>query len=151
MLNAFILPVQAQKVAPVQLSWLGDKVPGISSGVSWGVPFPEGAVKPGSSFLLENSAGDLIPVQSWPMAYWPDGSLKWAGCSSVLDPTSGSDFLLSSVRKKDAIIPEQKVEVEEKEEVVIINTGRISCKIPRKGNEIISSLKVTTQVSNAEF
>ena len=115
--------------------------PGISTGVSWGVPFPEGAVKPGISFLLQNSAGDGFPVQSWPMAYWPDGSLKWAGCSSVLDAAAGSDFQLVSVRKKDVLIPEQRVVVEELVDSVLINTGLIVCEIPRKGNELISSLK----------
>ncbi|WP_084958084.1 Tat pathway signal sequence domain protein [Thermoactinospora rubra] len=43
-------------------------------GVTWGVPWPRGAVAAGSSFALR----DGTPVQSWITATWPDGSVKWS-------------------------------------------------------------------------
>src|SRR5665811_2367333 len=42
--------------------------------VTWGVPWPRGQVSTDASFRLGE-----VPVQSWPLATWPDGSLKWSG------------------------------------------------------------------------
>jgi hypothetical protein len=36
----------------VTLSWLGSEPPLVSAGVSWGVPWPQGAVRPGANFSL---------------------------------------------------------------------------------------------------
>jgi len=46
----------------------------VDSGVSFGVPWSNGAVKPDATFSL-SSEGKQLPLQSWPLAYWPDGSL----------------------------------------------------------------------------
>ncbi len=84
--------VFAQNITPIKLSWLGGKPPALSTGVSWGVPLPEGKIKPSTGFSLKNAAGQNMPVQSWPLAYWPDGSLKWVGLSTVVDSNAGTYF-----------------------------------------------------------
>lgn len=71
--------VSAQENHFVKLSWLGEKVPILSTGVSWGVPLPEGKVDPSSLYSLKNDHGQDMPFQSWPLAYWSDSSLKWVG------------------------------------------------------------------------
>jgi hypothetical protein len=53
--------------------WLDGTAPQAVEGVTFGVPWPRGALKKDTAFRL----GDLA-VQSWPIAYWPDGSLKWS-------------------------------------------------------------------------
>ena len=30
---------------------------------------------------LRTAGGDRVPVQTWPIGYWPDGSLKWSACA----------------------------------------------------------------------
>lgn len=40
-----------------------------------------------TSFALTDAEGKGVPVQSAPLAYWPDGSLKWSGHS--IPPNSG--------------------------------------------------------------
>jgi hypothetical protein len=47
-------------------------------GVAWGVPWPRGTVRPGEPFGLADAEGRAVPVQSWPLATWPDGSVKWS-------------------------------------------------------------------------
>jgi YetA-like protein len=76
-----LAPAQGQKPIPaaVQLHWLDGAPPSISQGVSWGVPWPRGAMKRETTFTLSDSKGNQVPVQTWPLAYWPDGSLKWTG------------------------------------------------------------------------
>jgi hypothetical protein len=62
----------------VDLSWLGGAPRHVEGGVVWGAPWPRGALKPSAS-LRATAAGGEIPLQTWPLAYWPDGSLKWTG------------------------------------------------------------------------
>lgn len=139
------VPILGQTEPNVQLSWLEGDPPALSAGVSWGVPFPEGQVKKESYFLLTNTQGDSMTVQSWPLAYWPDGSLKWAGLSTVIDSKADSTYQL-----KTAKVPFNKhlgpqVSLNEIGQVVQINTGILQCEIPRQGNKIISSLKINNQ------
>ncbi len=44
---------------------------------SFGCIWKKGECHSDSSFLLKNSEGQSIPVQSRVTAYWPDGSVKW--------------------------------------------------------------------------
>jgi len=36
-----------------------------------------------TTFSLTDAQGKALPVQTWPLAYWPDGSLKWSGLAAV--------------------------------------------------------------------
>jgi hypothetical protein len=60
------------------LHWL-DGVPAAPAEAAWGVPWPRGQVREGTPFALTTSSGRPVPVQTWPLAWWPDGSLKWTG------------------------------------------------------------------------
>ena len=137
--------VSAQPGSTVQLSWLGADSPALSTGVSWGVPFPEGQVKPGSNFSLKNAKGNPMAVQAWPLAFWPDGSLKWIGFSTVVDANSGSTFELQPVKETNANPSVPKVSVKETADNILINTGILQCDIPKKGTQLISSLKINNQ------
>src|SRR5258708_38993464 len=71
-----------QRPGEVSLNLLDGKALGLDSGVSFGVPWQQGVIKRESTFSL-NADGKHLPVQSWPLGYWPDGSLKWSGFASV--------------------------------------------------------------------
>ena len=82
------LALEAQEATPVspnsaQLRWLGNAAPSIDTGVSFGVPWPRGAVSKSQTFALTASDGAALPLQSWPLAYWPDGSIKFSGFATV--------------------------------------------------------------------
>src|SRR4051794_37123428 len=53
--------------------------PLVTTGVSFGLPWVRGAVQKGESLQLVDAKGQPLPLQTWPMAYWPDGSVKWTG------------------------------------------------------------------------
>ncbi len=73
---------------PVVLRWIGDKG---SGPVTFGVPFDKGEVSE-AAFTLKTDKGILLPLDTWRLASWPDGSAKWQafttlvpeGCDSVL-------------------------------------------------------------------
>ena len=139
----------AQGIDPIKLSWLGGNPPGLSTGVSWGVPLPEGKIASSTNFSLKNDQGQAMPVQSWPLAYWPDGSLKWIGLSSIVDTLSGATFelacpagrLLSGQTTEDNLT-KTKVEVTETNDDILVNTGVIQCDIPKRGEQLISFIKM---------
>src|SRR5689334_19520232 len=79
--------------AAVSVNWLGGQSPQGTSGVSWGVPWPRGAVQKGTQFQLRSGATTL-PLQSWTLAYWPDGSIKWAGFATVASPGANGPFTI---------------------------------------------------------
>src|SRR5438105_4746167 len=73
------------------INWLGATAPSIESGVSWGVPWPRGTVHKEQTFTLSAADGPNLPLESWPLAYWPDGSMKWIGYATIAGPgTTGT-------------------------------------------------------------
>ncbi|MCB0642842.1 MAG: hypothetical protein KDC44_14435, partial [Phaeodactylibacter sp.] len=123
----------AQQANTVMLKWLGDQAPALQSGVSWGVPFAEGTVSPSSAFRLKNSAGQAQQVQTWPMAYWPDGSIKWIGVSTVVPPEADSVFYFGTVKKAAVVNTGHQIQLTESKDRIQINTGAIQCELPRSG------------------
>ena len=108
----------------IRLSWVGEKPPSQAAGVSFGVPWPQGAVRSGSEFRLRIGAGDL-PLQSWPLAYWPDGSLKWSGFATVVPASLNEAVILS----RDSSSAQGMVSVKRNGAAVVVNTGAMSCSI----------------------
>ena len=132
----------AQNVAPIKLSWLGGIPPALSTGVSWGIPLPEGKVAPSSSYSLKNENGQIMSVQSWPLAYWPDGSLKWVGLSTVVDTNAGTTFELEPVEASGNKSLKTTVKVTETNDEVLVNTGVLQCDIPKHGKQLIRYIKM---------
>ncbi|MBZ9630063.1 hypothetical protein LB465_04665 [Salegentibacter sp. LM13S] len=136
----------AQDREGVELSWLGDSSPEISTGVSWGVPFPEGEVKSINQFELINKEGDQLPLQSWNLAYWPDGTLKWLGFATVVETGDGSGFTLMSTDRGAKSTTKSNLIVKENADSIQIDTGVLQCRIPKRGSQIFSDLRIGNEV-----
>lgn len=127
---------------PVPLNWLGGQEPAIAGGVSWGLPWPRGAIKKDQAFTLTDANGGTIPLQSWPLAYWPDGSLKWIGFAAPAGMKKGPFKLSPGGTAASAT----QMQVSDQEAVVRINTGPLQCIVPKSGGSLIDSLQVNGQV-----
>ncbi|MBE7539129.1 MAG: Tat pathway signal sequence domain protein [Opitutaceae bacterium] len=77
----------------VPLHWLEGGAPRASFGSTWGVSWPRGKFRPDATFALKSDAGEPVPVQNWPLATWPDGSLKWTA-HAIAGEVSGEHFEL---------------------------------------------------------
>ncbi|MDE6022223.1 MAG: hypothetical protein K2G13_01850, partial [Muribaculaceae bacterium] len=66
----------------IPLEWVGD-VPNTDFPVTLGVPFDPGSVLNTKSLSLA-SGNQEYPTDAWPLAFWPDGSLKWAAVSGTV-------------------------------------------------------------------
>ena len=140
--NLFAAPAPAQTAAvvaasrAVSLSWLGQEPPAIPTGVSWGVPWPQGAVARNAAFGLSATGGSL-PLQSWPLAYWPDGSIKWTGFATVLPAGFQGPVTLSPGSPASG-----NLSVKNDGKQVLIDTGALQCSIPLTGSNLITSIAI---------
>lgn len=164
MLSAIVLmPLTAGLVTggqtdPVQLHWLGDHPPLLDQGVCWGVPWTPGSVKKDQSFMLTDAEGRILPLQTWPLATWPDGSIKWLGCATVVSSGQKAPLNLKAGDKSNVVSsgqatplnlqagdrpnPGQGMEIKQSDAEIEINTGAVSCRIPRRGRQLVKEMLV---------
>jgi len=134
-------------VDPVQLHWLDESGDDSARSVSWGVPWPQGAVPRETTFGLTDDAGTTLPVQTWPLAYWPDGSLKWSGFATVAPAGQSGELTLTPGTSSSAA---GNLHVISNGSIVTINTGPLTCVIPRSGENLVTSMRVgVTEVARA--
>jgi len=126
--------------AAVALSWLDDAPPALPTGVAWGVPWPRGAVARSNKMVVRDSSGKAIPAQVWPLAYWPDGSIKWTGLAIAADrKTSG---LIVTAGNQNGPAPSTPLTVNQTANAVTVRTGALTATINRSGDSIVASLAV---------
>ncbi|HVW20313.1 MAG TPA: Tat pathway signal sequence domain protein [Opitutaceae bacterium] len=124
--------------ADATVHWL-EGAPPLPSGVSFGVPWPRGAVQRGQAFQLTAAGGGALPVQTWNLAYWPDGSIKWTGVATVAG--AKGPFQLAPA----AAAPEAagaRLRVKRFETGWEIDTGALQARIPQEGDRLIDALVV---------
>ena len=138
------LPEQA-----VPVVWLGNAPAPKSSGVSFGVPFPRGAVPASQAFTLTLADGKPLPTQTWPLASWPDGSIKWIGVATIAGPEAVGELKLSK-NAAPATANAARIAVRRSDTTIEIDTGRMQMRIPKNGAQIIDSIVVDgRQVSSS--
>src|SRR5581483_12256981 len=121
--------------APVK--WL-ESVPAHACGVSWGVPWLRNTVQKNEGFHLTGSDGRLVPVQSWTLAYWPDGSVKWTGLAAVIEPVSGDSFTITPGGAGTP--PTTPLQITQNAHAIEVNTGAVVCRIPHSGSSLVESI-----------
>lgn len=126
------------KQKPYTLRWLEGSIPELQSGTTWGLPWPKGKYPKTTTFCLKDDTGASLPVQTWPTAYWPDGSLKWTAHAI---PAGVGKLLHMQIEPGVPAQPEKAIQVSDTGSGIVINTGEIECTIPRSGNTVIASLK----------
>jgi hypothetical protein len=135
-------PDQSEQVS---VGWLGGTSPLAESGIGWGVPWARGSVRRDQSFTLTGADGKALPLQSWPLAYWPDGSLKWSGFATVAGAGSAGPFRVTP--GPSAGTPGgTAVTVRQSADAIHVDTGAVQCRLPRQGAALIDSMTVEGRV-----
>jgi len=130
----------ANQSAPVK--WLGGAPASLATGVSFGVPWPRGAVPKSQVFTLTTADNRTLPVQTWPLAYWPDGSLKWVGVATVAGPETTGELKLLPVATTTVAPGGAAITVRRSDTTFLIDTGRVKAVIPMHGDHLIDLLTV---------
>ena len=130
-----------EESAEIPVKWING-TPGTDRPVTLGVPFRQGEVKNGSSMKVTASDGNAVATDSWSLASWPDGSVKWMAVAGVMP--AGDDrlsFTVSQDNKKGkaALSPTLSVTTAN-DGSTIIDTGKIKAYIPQSGSSLIDSL-----------
>lgn len=128
------------------IRWIDGQAPAeISSGTTWGMPFPRGTVSGADALGVQDAAGIRVTSQAWPLAIWPDGSLKWAGIAlpatdQPLDAyhvtTDGDAATAAGQPPSGAAL----VTVDDGDDTLTIDTGALTMVLNRAGATLFSSL-----------
>lgn len=121
------------------LRWLDGAAPALHTGVTWGMPWPRGRVRRDAQFALRRDGHD-VGVQSWPLAYWPDGSVKWS--AHALPPTASfSEDVVELVPvRRASVVAGPALAIKDGADAIDIDTGVLQCRVPKTGATLIHSL-----------
>ena len=92
-----------------------------------------------SQVVVRTADGQSLPTQTWPLAYWPDGSVKWSGLAIAADSTLATPL---TVGTGSAVVPKSPVTVQEDANFIAVSTGPLNCRIAKSGTNFIDSLSV---------
>lgn len=125
----------AAKPLPTKIGWLDGHPPKLDPGQTWGVPWPRGLYTAKRTFRAIGADGQAVPLQTWPLAYWPDGSLKWTA-HAVGAGAAGEGL---SIEPGSPMTPAQAVTTREDAEGVLVSTGDVAWRFPRTGSALVST------------
>ncbi|MET4622111.1 hypothetical protein ABIE18_003580 [Arthrobacter sp. 2762] len=141
------------------ITWLDGEPPAtLSGGTTWGMPFPRGTVQGPEELSVFDATGEAINAQTWPLATWPDGSLKWAGVAIGATDQPSPAYSVTT-NSSTAHPPEEhdggpaaaverspEVTVTETEESVTVSTATLEMVLPRSGPTLFSTLTRNSSV-----
>ncbi len=93
-----------------------------------------------SSLALQGAEGEpLMPLQSRPAAYWPDGSVKWSFHTAVCKEPAAEAFALVREDEAPAAFADT-LAVRETDDAFLVDTGAILCTVSKRGGDPISRI-----------
>lgn len=121
----------------VPLNWIDRQQGAPYLGTTFGVPWPKGKVRKQQQFELRDNHGHTAPIQSWPLAFWPDGSVKWSACAAADLTTLLQDelFLTTSERLQSGI------QVQEHDESITVDNGLLKVTFGKKGTKLLQEIR----------
>ncbi len=118
--------------------WLDGQAPALQAGTTWGMPWPRGRHAAGTSFALRGAGGADVPVQSWPLATWPDGSLKWTAHALPAGPAPAAGFELAAGSPS---APARPLAARDAGGAIEIDTGTIVARVAKAGRVLIPAVE----------
>jgi hypothetical protein len=130
-------PVESNPDKGTWVRWLDGVASPVAQGVTWGTPWPRGKLRNTRNLALRSQAG-LFGLQTWPLAYWPDGSLKWTAHALApgADIGDGPFAIVAHAGARHAAT----VSVKESASDVQVDTGNFVCRFARTGTNVISTI-----------
>jgi hypothetical protein len=118
--------------------WIEGTPPQTLGGVTWTVPWPCGQIH-STADLTVLADGQPIAADTWPLAYWPDGSVKWSAHAAAL-PSKAPAAL--SVERGTPPAPQSTIKVTSIDGGVLIDTGVLRCTLATSGPDLIRQIEV---------
>jgi hypothetical protein len=105
-------------------------------GTTWGIPWKKGEISRDSLFTLTDSKDQEYPVQTWPLAFWPDGSVKWSAHAAA--PICG--VAPYHLQEGTSVQSQMQLVVTRGFDYIDVDTGVIRCRIGTSNSDIIRSI-----------
>ncbi len=107
------------------------------------MPWPQGHLTPRTALALTDANGASIPTQSWPLAFWPDGTLKWTGHAALASPALDAPLILAP---GTPAVPSSPVRIDHAPGTLTVTNGAMVCRIAERGPYLIDTLALDGQV-----
>lgn len=116
--------------------------------VTVGIPLPRGRYQRTDAWRLTDPAGTDIPVQTDPLATWPDGSIRWLLVDFIAGPlSSGTQLWRLTAGAKPSPQLAQFPTIEHDSARSTFSTGAASFRIGNKGSESLLTVDETLAVT----
>ncbi|TCS16644.1 Tat pathway signal sequence domain protein [Caulobacter sp. BK020] len=125
----------AKPLPPTRAVWIDGAPPPLNAGQTWGVPWPQGTYPRKQAFRAKAADGSAVALQTWPIAYWPDGSLKWTAHAVGAGELGAGLTIEPGKPGPDA----PGVRVSESPAAIEVSTGPATWRFPRDGSALIAS------------
>lgn len=122
-------------IAPIR--WIDGAAPANHGGQTFGVAWPRGLVSKRQGFTVL-AGKERVPSQSWPTAWWPDGSVKWSAHAIPADAGRAGTLTVESGKET---APADPVTVEESADSIVIRAGGRRWEIGKTGPAIVRSAR----------
>lgn len=136
----FIAAAAAQESVssePIRVKWLDSTPQKMLPGSTFGVPWPRGAIRDAKALAFRSADDSAVVSDSAPLAYWPDGSLKWTS-HTLLAGDAKAPFTLE---RGEPAQPSSPIKIEKGESRVIVDTGAVRCTIQSSGANLFETLE----------
>lgn len=135
--DAFARVTQAGAAGgPGEIVWLDGQPPSSHEGQTWGYPWPRGTHYSEVGYRLLDGNGRSVPVQTWPLAWWPDGSIKWTAHAIPADMALTGPLRLEPGRPATV---GDAVTVSERNGSIEIASGAVRWEVATGGDVLVRS------------
>ncbi|KAE8410445.1 hypothetical protein BDV36DRAFT_302755 [Aspergillus pseudocaelatus] len=110
---------------------------------TFGVPWPRGEYWPDRTiFTCSSHRNKSIALQSWLIAYWPDGSIKWTAHAFAADTDVADSYSVEAIltTPKHLEPVNAGISIKRDADFIEIGTGKVRVVFPTTGSEIIKSI-----------
>lgn len=121
---------------------------GANAGMAWpvtfGVPFPEGALTRTDGLRLLGPDGEAVPVQARPTARWFDDSIQWVLIDASLQlPAEAAKYQLSWAPDAPRAAPAAaQVTYQEHPDRIVVNTGALEFTVSKQRLTLFEDMRV---------
>jgi hypothetical protein len=107
------------------------------SPTTFGVPFSKGEVTEKTSFSLKDTKGNDISKDTWTLAWWPDGSVKWQAFAAVAPQ---GKLYLTKTNQRTGTNKHKAIKVSDGNKQIKIDAGTYQIFIPKQGKALVDSI-----------
>ena len=100
--------------------------------VTFGVPFPRGALRETSGWHLTDTGGRRVAAQGQVLGRWSDGSVRWLLIDALLSSLTGGCTAWALLTDPGEDGPDPAVRVRDLPDSVVVDTGQVHVRLDRR-------------------